>query len=243
MRWRRSNRASERNDPRLGLDTVSFDTFGWDPQSSHDDHRVWFGEHDGLHLAMIESFSPGQPWFSSLDPKALRDEYERMRAVDPASGKDRVVEISSDPRVPTVRMLVRVPDPEGNHYAIWSGYVMVPLAQYGWVITIQAQDRGVLIPGETFGQDEDMPTTGVREALAFNAWSKENLGPETDNETFDARVAHFDPYDRRWDDIVPGHQLSTVRSYLDRLQASVHFRPEFYDQTPFRGAAGNSRAD
>ncbi len=192
---------------------------------------------------MIESFSPGEPWFSSLDPQTLREEYERTQAIDPASGETRVVEISSDTRVPTARMVVRVPDPEGHHYAIWNGYLMVPLAQYGWVITIQAQDRGVLIPGETFGRDEDVRTTGVRETLAFDAWSRENLGPEIDKETFDARVADFDPYDRRWDDLVPGHQLSTVRTYLDRLQASVQCRPEFYDQTPFQGATGNSRTD
>ena len=132
-----------------------------------------------------------------FDAQVLGDEYERMRAAHPASGEARVVEISSDPRIPTVRMLVRVPDSEGDHYAIWEGYVMTPLAQYGWVITIRAQDRGVLLPGETLGRDEDLPTTGVREALAFSVWSKENLGPEIDRQTFDQRVASFDPYDRR----------------------------------------------
>ena len=62
-----------------------------------------------------------------------------MRAAHPASGEARVVEISSDPRVPIVRMLVRVPDPEGDHYAIWEGYVMVPLAHNGWTITIRVK--------------------------------------------------------------------------------------------------------
>jgi hypothetical protein len=230
MRWHRSRRASEARDPRLGLDTVSFDTFGWDRQADHRGHSVWLGDHDGLHLVMIAEFAVGRPWFSSFDPQVLGDEYKLMRAAHPGSSEARVVEIKSDSRVPSVQMFVRVPDPEGARYAIWEGYVMVPLAQYGWVITIQAQDRGVLLPGETFGRDEALPTTGVREALAFDAWLEENLGPETDKQTFDERVAGFDPYDRRWDEIVPGHQLSTVRGYCDRVQASLHFRPEFYEQ-------------
>ena len=29
---------------------------------------------------------------------------------------------------------------------------MTPLAQYGWVITIRAEDRGVLLRGETLGR-------------------------------------------------------------------------------------------
>jgi hypothetical protein len=134
--------------------------------------------------------------------------------------------------------LVRVRDPEGDQYAIWEGYVMIPLARFGWVIAIQALDRGILVAGAMFGRDEDVPTTGVREALAFHAWSHAN--PE---QSIDHRIAGFDPYDRRWDDLVPGDHLSTVRNYLDRLQTSVHCRPEFNDQAPFRPATGHSKVD
>jgi hypothetical protein len=140
-------------------------------------------------------------------------------------------------------MLVRVPDPEGEHYAIWEGHLMIPLAKYGWVIMIQAHDRGVLLPAETFGGDDALPTTGLREALAFDTWARENPSPQTARDTFDEQVGSFNAYDRRWDGLVPWYQLTTVRSYLDRLQASVHCGPEFYEQIPFQDAARNSEID
>ena len=68
----------------------------------------------------------------------------------------------------------------------------------------------------------------MREAFAFDTALREG-----DEQSTDQIIESFDPYERRWDDIVPGDPLSLVRGHLDQLQASLECRPEFYEQPPF----------
>ena len=212
---RRPKTGPKRLDPRLGLDTVSFETFGWPLQSDDGKSRHWLG--DGI--ALEESFITDAPDYPSLNKQDLMDAYQRTYAnLMPGPGDGsmaRILEVDVDPRVPVVRELLRIPlSVIGQDGIGFFGALTVLLADCSWYIALQARERGI---------------TGMREAVALDtAWGK-----EADGRSVDEIVETFDPYDQRWDDMVPGHPLTVVRSHLDRIQASIECRPEFYEQAPF----------
>jgi hypothetical protein len=224
MLRRRPKSKPKRLDPRLGLDTVSFETFGWPLESDDGESRFWVG--DGI--ALKESFLTDAPDYPSLDKQDLREAYERTYANLIGRMDDRdwqlkavVLEVDVDQRVPVVRELIRLPLSLVSDSGIgFGGALTVPLADCSWYIGLQAREGGI---------------TGIREAVAFDRAVQER-GERSTDEIFES----FDPYDRRWDDIVPD-PLSAVRSHLDRLQASIECGPEFYEQTPFSGTPGSSK--
>ena len=57
-------------DPRLGLDTISFDTFGWPLDSDDGESRLWLG--DGI--ALRETFSTAATDYPSLDKLDLLEQ-------------------------------------------------------------------------------------------------------------------------------------------------------------------------
>lgn len=214
MLRRRDKSAPKQRDPRIGLDTISFDTFAWPLESDDGEARVWFGD----DVLLSEHFFALPPDLTSMDSADLRDLYERLLAEAGGDGEDNrtslILEIESDPTLPVVRTLFRLPLPDRYTFI---GSLTVPLAECNWVIRLQAFEGSL---------------TGVREALAFNQAHREH-----GDGSFEELLGSFDPYDRRWDGIVPGDPLTTVRKYLDRVQASVQCRPEFYDRTPFHGVS------
>jgi hypothetical protein len=213
---RRAKSAPKPLDPRLGLDTITFDTFGWPLESDDGEDRLWLG--DGIGLK--ESFLTDAPDYPSLDKHDLWEAYERTyeNLTGDGDGRDgpkaRVLEVESDRRVPFVRELLRLPlSAIGGRGVGFFGAVTVPLAECSWHIGLQAREGHI---------------TGMREAIVLDrAWQ------ERGEQSFDQVFESCDPYDRRWDDIVPGDPLTVVRSHLDRLQASLECRPEFYEHAPF----------
>ena len=176
----------KRLDPRLGLDTISFETFGWPLQSDDGESRLWLG--DGI--ALKEIFSTDAPDYPSLDNQDLREAYERtyadlMGRTDDVDGlKAMVIEIEVDQRVPVVRELLRLPlslvDDRGIGFF---GAVTVPLADCSWHIGLQSREGGI---------------TGIREAVAFDKALQER-----GERSIDEILESFDPYDRRWTNSSP----------------------------------------
>jgi hypothetical protein len=211
---RRAKPEPSRLDPRLGLDTILFDTFNWERQPDEDGDRVWFG--DGtIHIVLSEHFFALPPDLPGTDLDLLRSTYETWmaEAAEEEDGRTgRVVEVNVDPKGPIVRMVVRIPLPDRYGFV---GSLTLPLAECSWVVKLQAAEGSM---------------TGLREALAADRALKE-LGLQS----FQDLRGNFDPYDRQWDDMAPGDPLSAVRHYLDRLEASLQFGSEFSAQKPFRG--------
>jgi len=215
MLRRRAKPESARLDPRLGLDTISFDTFDWERQPDQDGDRFWFS--DGtIRIILSEHFFALPPDLPSTDVDVLRSTYEAwMAEAEEEDGRTaQVVEVNVDPNGPVVRLVLRLPLPDRY---LFVGSLTVPLAECSWVVKLQAVEGSM---------------TGLREALAADRALQE-LGFQS----FQQLVGIFDPYDRRWDDIAPGDPLTAVRHYLDRLEVSLKFRSEFATQKPFQSPA------
>jgi hypothetical protein len=204
---------SGRLDPRLGLDTISFDTFDWERQPDEDGARLWFG--DGtMRIILSEHFFALPPDLPGIDVDLLRSSYENWMAETEEGEEGRtaqVVEVNVDPNGPIVRLVVRLPLPDRY---LFVGSLTIPLAECSWVVKLQAVEGSM---------------TGLREAFAADR-ALEELGVQS----FQELRGIFDPYDRRWDDIAPGDPLTAVRHCLDRLETSLQFTSEFSTQKPFR---------
>ena len=212
---RRAKSEPARLDPRLGPDTISFDTFDWERQPDEDGDRVWFG--DGtIFIILSEHFFALPPDLPGTDVDLLRSSYETWMA-DIEEGDDgrtgRLVELNVDPNGPVVRVVVRIPVPDRY---LFVGSLTIPLAECSWVVKVQAVEGSI---------------TGLREALAADRALKEG-----GLHSFQDLEGVFDPYDRQWDDIAPGDPLTAVRHYLDRLEASLQFDSAFSTQKPFRSS-------
>jgi hypothetical protein len=209
---RRAKAEPARLDPRLGLDTVLFTNFDWERQPDENGGRFWFG--DGtIDIILSEHFFALPPDLPGMDLDLLRSSYETwMAQAEEEDGRTaRVVEVNVDPIGPVVRVVVRLPLPDRY---LFVGSLTIPLAGCSWVVKLQAVEGSI---------------TGLREALAADRALKE-LGIQS----FQELKGTFDPYDRQWDDIAPGDPLTSVRHYLDRLEASLQFGSEFSAQEPFR---------
>jgi hypothetical protein len=234
---RRAKAAPKLLDPRLGLDTILFDTLGWPLKSDDGECRAWVGDRTGVRMVISECFLTQLPQYRSLDIEMIRHDCESWlpEGREPGAGpRVRVIEVEVDPRVPIVRTLVRIPlTEEDDRKLSFLGSLTLLLADCSWIVQVQARDDGV--PVEIDGKV--IKTTGAREAFAFD-----RALAESGEQSLEEIEAAFDPYDRRWDGIVPGDPLTTVRQHLDRLQESIQCGPEFYDQAPFNGAAGDSKS-
>jgi hypothetical protein len=210
---RRAKPESLRLDPRLGLDTILFDTFDWERQPDENGDRFWFGD-GNIHIILSEHFFALPPDIPGTDVDLLRSSYETwMAQAEEQDGRTaRVLEVNVDPNGPVVRVVIRLPVPDRY---LFVGSLTIPLADCSWVVKLQAVEGSI---------------TGLREALAADRALKE-LGLQS----FQELRGIFDPYDRQWDDMAPGDPLSAVRHYLDRLEASLQFGSEFSAQKPFRG--------
>lgn len=181
-------------------------------------------------MGLEENFFAIPPDLPSLEYQELRRAYEigpsepdddagdapEDEMSSPWRFSSTVIELDVDLRIPTVRVLLRLPLPEeGDRRHGFLGSLTIPLAECSWVVKVLA------VEGHT---------TGLRESTAFVTANKEGA---KNGQSHDEIMATFNPYDRRWDTIVPGDPLSAVRDHLDRLQTSLQCRPEFYDQTPF----------
>jgi hypothetical protein len=170
----------------------------------------WLGE----GMALSEHFFALPTDLPSFESQELRRIYEDLLPEPEVSEGHtrtaRILEIDVDLRIPTVRVLLRLPLADRYGFV---GSLTIPLVECSWVVKLQVDEGQV---------------TGMREAVAFDAALRDSDGRSTDE-----IIESFDPYDRRWDNPVLGDSLTAVRRHLDRLQASLECHSEFYEQASF----------
>ena len=210
----------------LGLDSITFDTFGWEEVQSDETMRAWQG--DGAVL--VENFFPLPPDIESLDPDAIRVQYENQpdRADVRRGGFLRRIARRADERtrqiievtveragpVPIVRSTFRLPLPDRYLY---SASLLLPLARCSWVVQVQSPE---------------VDLTGLRESVAMLQFLQESqVADDRPSET--DPMAGFEPYDARWDGLVDD-PLSAVRRQIGLVERSLVFAPAVLEAPPYR---------
>jgi len=220
-------------DDRVGLDSISFETFAWPAGPGDLVSRSWRGE----DVVLSERFFPHPPDLPSLGLEELRRTYEAegsrsgrrwlprwaLKPSDPARTTKLIdLAVARDTPIPVVRVIMRVPLPD--RYAFVASLTL-SLADCSWVVSVQAVEP-------------DM--TGLREAIALDSLLRgqgsaaEQHDKRSADESLEEAMASFDPYEPRWDGDV-NDPLTTVRKHVALVEQSLTFRPEVLDQVPFDG--------
>ncbi len=147
----------------LGLESIRFDTLGLtrEPEEASNE-RDWFGP----NLWLAQHWFPIPPDFPSLKEEEIRRTYEAPLGdqgdVDGRTPRLLHVAVHRETPVPTVCTLIRGVVPGDDRYSFIGGLTL-PLAGCSWVIKVRSSEG---------------PITGVREALAFHRFSKEQPLPD-----------------------------------------------------------------
>jgi hypothetical protein len=216
--FRRKARAGDcgpsRLDPRVGIRSVSFPTFGWKLHLDQPHQRSWGSDDGGAVLSV--NFFPVPPDLPSLDTTELEGLFGTRRRDD--DSRQLVIELAvqRDRPVPLVRVVTRQRVPEHDRYAFIAA-LLAPLAQCSWVVKVSRLEGGV---------------TGVRETLAFGEYVRDH--PDRLDASGLPDEA-FDPYARAWDGKGPDEfdPLSVVRRRSDELASALEFGPEVSEQARF----------
>jgi hypothetical protein len=214
-----------RADPLPGLNAVRITTFGWDEVERTERGRVWAQGADILSL----DYLPAKPTISGPvgDDAKLLEYFERYAAEDDVG----VVEarwITAEHETPVTWMIAKAPMPAA-HGCIYIGSLIVPFAACSWVAKIQSREVGY---------------TGMREALWFDFQLRQSDSPEDtwaalttkSDDGSNPRASRRPSDDEAWDDIVPGHPLSRVRTQLlPQIAASIEISPAARRLAAFAG--------
>jgi hypothetical protein len=204
-------------DPRLGVDSLSFPTFGWRQVVDEPTERWWMSD-DGTNLSV--HFFQQRPRFRSLDPSDLSPSFGSRMLYDDSQPFVIECAVDRDHAVPLIMVVTRMRVVERERFA-FQGSLIAPLARCLWLVKV------VRVEGNE---------TGVREALALDAYMREH--PEWNVSEWAASRApaeDFDPYVREWDNRVPDalDPLSPVRRYIDEIRGAIEFGPEVLEEPAF----------
>jgi len=199
-------------DPRLGLDSISFPTFGWEQVVDEPTERAWKSDHGTLLSVHYFGLVPDLP---SLDIDPLTEMYGTRRLDDDSRPFLIELAVESSRTPPLVRVVTRQHIPERERYGFQAA-LLAPVATCSWVV------KAARLEGNT---------TGVRETIAFDDYARAHpdrikAGPPWPG---------FDPYTRERDDQVPDgfDPLSAVRRCIDDVEAALTFRDEVLSEPPF----------
>jgi hypothetical protein len=210
------------------LDALSFETFGWEASLQASGIRQWHAE-DGT---LVERYFDFAPDFDTWDAEVMREEVKEVQGlVDSPEFRREDLPESFQPHLPDelpeqislldldlfevgparcVQMITRHRAQGHVHYA---GGIMVLFAGCFWMLGIE------LVEGEFVGEREG----AVASALL------------AESPTGSGQLPAFDPYERRWDGIVPleGDPLARLRIMVGRLQESITLGDALSDLPPF----------
>ena len=210
------------------LDALGSETFGWEASPRVSGIRQWHAV-DGT---LVERYFDFAPDFDTWDVGVMREEVMAMQSlVDSPEFRKEDLPESLQPYLPDelpeqvslldldlfevswakcVQMVTRHRTYGHVHYA--SG-VMVLFAECFWMVGIE------LVESEFVGE---------REGAVANALLAESLPGS-------GQLPAFDPYERRWDGIVPleDDPLARLRILVNRLQESLALGGALSDLPPF----------
>jgi len=208
------------------LDSITFDTFGWERSPDASGQRTWYSPGGGLGLLYFD-FPSDQ---DSLDAEVIRSEAEELLGfvASPTFQRDDLPD-AVQKYVPTelpeqtslldvdvfevgpakcTQMISRHRDHGEVHYA---SSISVMFAECFWVLGIE------LIEGAAVGEREGAVARSVLEA-----------GPDT-------TLPEFDPYDRKWDGMIPieDDPLTRLRVLTQQLRDSITLGDNLSGLDPF----------
>ena len=210
------------------LDSLGFETFGWEASPRVSGVRQWHSG-DGTLMERYFDFAPD---FDTWDAEVMREDVKAMQGlVDSPEFRREDLPESFQPYLPAelpeqvsllgldlfevssakcVAMTTRHRAHGHVHYAAG---IMVLFAECFWLVGIEL---------------EEGPVVGEREGAVARAVLDE--GPSGSG-----LLPSFDPYETRWDGIVPleDDPLARLRILLARLRASITLGDAMADLPPF----------
>jgi hypothetical protein len=180
--------------PNASLDSLKFETVGYEFQGEADNRRTWFTpDGDGVGLFLFLK-PPDLP--TDAQTSAELQEFYRGRI---GNDQVKIVEfrLQSVAGVNCVWMLLKIPrQPHGMDYL---GALTNPFAEFSFVIKMQCEERGI---------------TGVREAALFLRSQQDGSVTLTPGGQL---AGDWNPDDERHDSMFPDHPVSRLRRNFGRI--------------------------
>ena len=196
-------------------DSVTFDASGYDFQGEQDGARVWFLPDSGgvgLYFFPLEPDWPRQ----ATSIRQLRD-FLAAQAGDVQVVECRVVSLDE---VQSTWVIVKELDEKKG--ATYVGSLTIPFRDFSFVIKVQCCEQ---------------ECSGMREVVVMAEALQKGTGWIEDG-VFVPDGWSFD--DEQFDDRLPEHPLSRVRSELRHIAASVQIEPEVKDEPRFELPQGDT---
>lgn len=213
------------------LDDVTFDTFGWEPSEREAGVRGWHAE----GASVTEHFFLVPAHFDTLDAESIREELMglldavesptfsiqdlelpgQMAWAVPKDLPDQILLLDVECfEVPPAQCVVATQRSRRNGEVHYGLMVFILFAECFWTVTLEVEE------GDDVGERE-----GAVAACILN-------GSTALNSPFDT----FDPYDRKWDGIVPVEKdpLTRLRLLGARLRGSITLSPRTRELQPFQ---------
>ncbi len=210
------------------LDMVQFETFGWELVSDQDRARQWRSEGAGLAERYVDQAPDLPSWDLEETREALESTHEFLSSPDfdpedlPDEIRDRILagEFPEDVRivdlelfqVPPAKCVLMINRHRSHGSVHYSAGFLILFAECFWGLMLELEEN------------DDV---GIREGAVARAHLE--LPPEEVVETT------FDPYDRKWDGIVPleNDPLARLRILASRLRDSINLHGAALDLAPF----------
>jgi hypothetical protein len=196
----------------LGLESIRFDTAGL---TRHPDHTPYEQYWLGPNVGISQHWFPSPPEVVGLEEGEIRGMYQTLLAeqgeVDGRAPRLLDVAVHRETPVPVVGTLIRGVMPDRYTFI---GALTLLLAECSWVVKAQSSEG---------------PITGMREALAFDRFAREQGVP---GQSMEEMMSVFDPYEEQWD-LDQQDPLTAVRQWMVSILASLEVDPEVGRATPF----------
>ena len=203
------------------LDSIKFDTFGWPLSLNDDGVRKWIGDDAFLAEVFVDAPPDFESWDLDETRQQVTDSMEllesptfRLEDFGPPEGVPEVIRKQME-RLPTqvnlleielveiarARCIVITTRHRANGDVHYSCSMMLLFAECYWILQLEVEEHGLV------GAREGAVARAVREAST----------------TSQPSMTEFDPYERRWDGIVPIEEdpLTRLRFLVDRLRNSI----------------------
>jgi TPR repeat protein len=212
------------------LDDMAFDTFGWEMNRNRDKFRQW--RTDDASLAVTYFDRP--PDFTSWDPAQIRDGLAEMLGQLGAPGA-RLDELTLPDwiwsHVPT-EIPEQISMLEIACFEVRSARCVLAVSRHRLHGTVRYSAGLFVLFGSCFWllklSIEEHEIVGEREGAVARQFLERSLASEFP-------LGEFDPYDRRWDGIVPieDDPLTRMRILVDQLRESITFGDRVAGLEPF----------
>jgi len=218
------------------INCVLLDTRGWHAAEQSPSEVIWLNSLEYCSAVLSLNYFPVKPDipFALSEVGSLRNSYRAM-AIENLGGllKADVVDVAG---IKSIETLFKFPIPEQSRGLNYIASIILPFAQFSYVIKVQSAELG---------------TTGIRETVLF---AKLRPAVEIDQQELKTTGAtkikglDKDPYDptiqytnmpsifedEQYDAEFPDHPLSKVRRWMKQIKATTSLDASLLNQPRFR---------